>query len=107
MIFFSGYVLLERLCNVIKKLTELYHNSLKEGITFLLSLGSRVIEWRKYIDELQKYVNQIDTRRYHDYTIDEIYFFGDCVYMRENDIIITCCALFQRKYLQMRKHFIP
>ena len=39
------------------------------------------------IDELQKYLDQIDTRTYYDCTIDEIYFCEDCTYIRGNETI--------------------
>ena len=35
-----------------------------------------------YLDELQKYVDRIDKRNYHDYTIDERSFCGDYIYTR-------------------------
>ena len=59
-----------------------------------------------YLDELQKYVEQIDTRTYHDYKIDVKYFCGKCIYTRSNEMRMTCSALYQGQFLQMRKLFI-
>ena len=59
-----------------------------------------------YLDELQKYVDQIDTRTYHDYTIDEGYCFQDCTYTRGNEMRLICYGLFERQYIHMRKIFI-
>ena len=56
-----------------KEFPESNQNVLKEGINFPLSYISRAIKW-KNIDELQTYVNQIDTRMHHEFTIDKIYF---------------------------------
>ena len=48
---------------------------LKEGINFLILYISRACKWLKgVLTNLQKYVNQIDTRAYGEYTITEIYF---------------------------------
>ena len=46
-------------------------------------------------------MDQIDTRTYHEYTIDETYFFQDCTYTRGNKTILTCSGLFERQYIQM------
>ena len=42
------------------------------------------------------------TRTYHDFTIDKIYFMGELVATRRNEIIMTCSTLYERKYKQMR-----
>ena len=46
-------------------------------------------------------MDQIDTRTYHEYTIDETYFFQDCTYTIGNKKILTCSGLFERQYIQM------
>ena len=56
---------------------------------------------KKYLDKLQKYVDQIDTKIYPDYIIDERYFYGDCINIRANEIKITCSALYQKQFLQI------
>ena len=61
----------------------------------------------KYLDKLQTYMDQIDTRTYHDFKIDKIYLYVDCIFTGWNEIIITCSALFERQYLKMRKHLLP
>ena len=55
-----------------KQFPESNHNTVKEGITFTLSLGSRALKNQTNVhSNLKKYVDQIDTRTYHYYTIDE------------------------------------
>ena len=39
---------------------------------------------KRYLDELQTYVDQIVTRMYHDFTIDKKYFCGDFIFKKEN-----------------------
>ena len=61
---------------------------------------------KKVLTTLQKYVNQIDTRRYGDYKI--IDFFGqDCPFQRATEIRITCTSIFERQHKQTRKILIP
>ena len=67
---------------------------MKEGIPFTPLLGSKSIISEKYFDGLQKHEIQIDTRKYHDYTIHERYFCEDCKYTRINEMRLTCSVLF-------------
>ena len=46
-------------------------------------------------------MDQIDTITFNDYTTDEIYFYVECVYTTENDMILKCYALYRRQFLQM------
>ena len=65
-----SYVDFAKICYVINKFPELNHNFVKECIVFPIIYNSRAIKWRKCFDELQTYVDQIDTKTYHDFTID-------------------------------------
>ena len=67
-----SYVGFTRLFNVKIWFPELNRDILKEGNTFPLSSSSRAFNWGKIIlTSLNTYVNQIDTRTYHGYTITE------------------------------------
>ena len=81
---------------------------LKEGINFLISYSSRACKWLKgVLANLQKYVNQIDTRAYGEYTITEIYFRQNWLFQRASDMRVTCTSIFERQRTQMRKILIP
>ena len=65
-------LIFQKLWNVIKFFPQMNQNFVRQGITFTLLYSSRDIKWRtKYLHELQTYVDQIDTRIYHDFTIDK------------------------------------
>ena len=57
----------------------------------------------KNIYELQTCVDQIDTRTYHDFTIDKMYFCGGCIFTRGNDMRMICSYLFKNIYVQTIK----
>ena len=46
---------------------------------------------------------KIDTRTYYDFTIDNIYFKGDSIYTKGNEMRFTLFDLFERKYKHTRK----
>ena len=72
MIFCFSYVGFSILCNVIGLFPELSINILKICIPFPLSYSLRAFKQRENVLTcLGKYLNQIDTRRYSDYTITE------------------------------------
>ena len=97
-----------KLCHVIKYFPWLNKVFRQEHITFPLSSISRAIEWRnKYPIELESYVDQIDTRLYHDFTIIKIYFNNDFVHNLWKDTRDTRDELFRKKYIQFRSIFIP
>ena len=76
---------------------------MKEGITLPLWYISRDIKCRrKHLDELKIYVDQIDTRMYHEFTIDEICLCGDCIFTRGNETTMACYDLFERQYVHLR-----
>ena len=52
-------------------------------------------------------MDQIDTRNYHEFTIDKNYFCGDCIPTRGNQTRTTCSDLFERQYVHMRKKSFP
>ena len=52
-------------------------------------------------------MNQIDTVTYHEYTIDELYFYQDRPCKRGTEMKLSCSGLLKRKYEQTRKRFIP
>ena len=49
----------------------------------------------------------IDTRIYHSFIIDEIYFKGNFIFTRVNETRMTCSDLLKREYKQMRKISFP
>ena len=51
-------------------------------------------------------MDQIDIKTYHELTINQIYFCGDCVFTRGYETRMTCYALFKIKYVHVSKHFI-
>ena len=97
-----------RLYNVISRFPELSIDILTNGITFTLSYSTRAFKQRKkFLNCLEKYVNQIDTRIYGDYTITDHLFFKDSPIKRASDMRVICDHIFQRHHKQTRKILIP
>ena len=65
---YLSYVDFTRIFNVIKKFPKSTHTFLREGITLPLSYSSIVIK-RIFFYELKTYMDIIDTRSYHEFTI--------------------------------------
>ena len=69
---------------------------LKNGIPFLLLSSTRALKWRENVlIRLDKYVNQIDTRRYGDYTITDHFFCKYSPIKRASDMRVICDHIFQ------------
>ena len=68
------------LCQVINYFTQLNLYFGKKDINFPLSSSSTAIERRKNLNEFELGLSIIDATMYHDFTIDEKYFCGNCIY---------------------------
>ena len=56
---------------------------------------------------MEKYVSQIDTRTYGDYTTTKNYFSQDSPFQRASKVRITFTSIFEIQHKQMRKILIP
>ena len=93
------YVYFTRLCNIIRKFSELNIDILNESINFTLLYGSRAFKRRENVlTGLEKYAKQINTRTYGDYTITENYFIQDFPFRRANKTRITCTSILERQH---------
>ena len=52
-------------------------------------------------------MDQIDTRLYHDFKINKIYFKDHFIFKLRNNMRDVCHELFRKQYIQLRTHFIP
>ena len=81
---------------------------LTNGITFTFSYSIRAFKRRKNVLTcLEKYVNQIDTRRYGDYTITDHLFCKDVPIKIASDMRGICDHIYQRHHKQTRNILIP
>ena len=84
-----------KIFNVIRKFPELDIDILKEGIIYPLSYNSRSFKWiKRFINNLHKYVNQIDARTYVGYMIIENYFSQNCPFQKSTENRLTCASSF-------------
>ena len=91
-----SYLDLTILRNVISQFPKLSINILKDVINFSISYSARAFKWRKKgLTGLQKYVNQINTRRYGDYTTNDNYFCEPSPIQIASDMRLICASLFQ------------
>ena len=56
----------------------------RKVVLFLFCYVQEQLNGNIYPDELHKNVNQIESKSYHDYTIDERYFCKVCKYKKVN-----------------------
>ena len=88
-----------KLCNAIKYFPEFNQHFVKEGITFSLLSCSRVIKYqKKYLNELESCVEQINARTYHNFAIDKNYYKRDPMYTKGNDTRMAFYYLSKREY---------
>ena len=69
-------------------------------LVFLFHPVQEPFNGEKNITGLEKYMNQIDTIRYGDYTS---YFCKRSSIQRASDMIVTCASLFQGQHKQITK----
>ena len=83
-------------------------DNLTDGITFCLSFSAIVFECiNNVFTGLEKYANQIDTRRYGDYKITDCYFCKHSPIQRSIDTKLACASLFQTQHKHTKKILIP
>ena len=49
---------------------------------------------KKYLHELESFLEKNDTRTYHEFTIEITYFKGDSIFVTGNEMRMTCSNLF-------------
>ena len=79
-----SYVDFEKICNVINNFPGLNQKFVTEDITFPLLYSSSSIKFQKqYIDRLKIYMDKIDTRTYHEFTVDKRYLSEDWIFIQK------------------------
>ena len=103
-----SHVDIEKLYHVINYFPELNKEIEKKDNIVPLSSSSRAIKWgKKFLHEFESGVDQIYTRTYHDFTINDIYFKEDSIFTISNEMRDTCSQLFMGQYIQLSTLLIP
>ena len=93
--------------NFIRQSLQFSIGILTNGISFPISSSTTAFKQRETsLTGLEKYMDQIDTRRYGDYNITDI-FCKDSTIQRATNMIVICESLFHGQHNQMTKILIP
>ena len=103
----TSYVVYSKIFHKIRNFTDLNQTISKEDITFPIFSSARAIEWRKnYLNELDQFVDPIDTSLYKYFTINIKSINDPNIYNLGCEIRNICNEMYRKPFKQLSKLLI-